>query len=100
MQLTIESRNSREHKLQNCNNQNTADQNVDQKCAWLQRRRSHEVQNRIDGKLFYLCAWGTAGSLDAGLAFEVVGGVDHAEMRKSLWEISQKPLVHGIVFFG
>lgn len=88
MQLTIESRNGREHKLQNCNNQNTADQNVDQKCGWLQRSGSHEVQNRIDGNLFYFCARGTAGSPDAGLAFEVVGGVDHAEMRKSLREIS------------
>ena len=29
MQLTIESRNAREYKLQNCNNQNTANQNVD-----------------------------------------------------------------------
>ena len=33
MQLTIESRNALEHKLQDCNNQNTANQNADKNAA-------------------------------------------------------------------
>jgi hypothetical protein len=57
VRLTIESRNTQEHKLQNCNNQNAAKQNVDKNAidknaARYNAMEHREVQGRIDGSLF------------------------------------------------
>lgn len=87
MRLTIESRNAREYKLQNCNNQNTANQNVDENAVGYNATEAAEFRALLTGLILISCT-GTAGRAGAGVAFEIVGGVDHAEMRKSLREIS------------
>jgi hypothetical protein len=52
MQLTIESRNAQEHKLQDCNNQNTADRSADKNAAGYDAAETAKLRTVLTGAYF------------------------------------------------